>query len=218
MTNRLLILLLISLFWGQTLRAEVQINSYRKRYSWKPEWSNAIREEILSGSKKDENILSMEIDEEDLEDLECVGYNKASIEDKTDFWIVFFSALTRAESGFNEKVMSPKSRGHRSFGLLQLAKQTAKSKCDITPSESNVLNGADNLRCGVKLMTWQLLGAPTSAGKKLRSDLEGQIFGKYIFQWGPLRQNDHRGRKLLVDWFKSHLDQLKFCDQKTKSQ
>jgi hypothetical protein len=67
-------------------------------------------------------------------------------------------------------------------------------------------------------MTWQLLGAPTSAGKKLRSDLEGQIFGKYIFQWGPLRQNDHRGRKLLVDWFKSHLDQLKFCDQKTKSQ
>jgi hypothetical protein len=213
MINRFFILLSISLLWGQVLRAEVQINSYRKHYSWKPEWSNAIKEEILSEGKKDENILSMEIDEEDLDDLECDGYNKASLEEKTDFWIVFFSALTRAESGFNEKAMSPKTRGHRSFGLLQLAKQTAKSKCGITPPDSNVLNGEDNLKCGVKLMTWQLLGAPTNSGKKLRSDLEGQIFGKYIFQWGPLRQNDHRGRKLLVDWFKDHLDQLKFCSR-----
>jgi hypothetical protein len=106
------------------------------------------------------------------------------------------------------------SRGHRSLGLLQLASATAKTQCGIIPPESSVLNAQDNLKCGIKLMSWQLHGAPTSSGKKLRSDLEGQIFGKYMFQWGPLRENDHRGRKLLTNWFKDHLDQLKFCRQR----
>ena len=193
--------------------AEVQINSYLKQYSWKPEWSKAILDELNNEeySIDDKSMLNLTIDEEDLDELECDGYNQASLEDKKNFWIVFFSSLTRAESAFNPKAMSKKSHGHRSFGLLQLAKQTAKTECKIVPPQKSVMTAEDNLRCGVKLMSWQLHGAPNKNGKKLRSDLEGQLFGKYIFQWGPLRKNDPKGRMLLVNWFKDHLSQLSFC-------
>ena len=201
---------------GKAAIADVQIKFYKKKYSWKNEWTTAIADEL----KKDEYrvgedaLLNLVIDEENLDELECDGYNKASINEKIDFWIVFFSALTRAESGFNPNARSRVSRGHRSIGLLQLASSTAKSQCGITPPESSVLNPLDNLKCGIKLISWQLHGAPNLSGKKIRPDLEGQIFGKYMFQWGPLRQNDHHGRKLLIDWFKNHLEQLKFCHQK----
>ncbi len=206
------ILVLVILF-SVRVHAEISIHPYHKNYSWKTEWSDAIREELSKDLYREGNtaLLNISIAEEDLNELECSGYNKATLENKTDFWITFFSALTRAESAFNPKAVSGKSRGHRSYGLLQLAKQTAKKECDIDPQSKGILNADDNLKCGIKLIQWQLQGAPTSSGKKLRSDLEGQLFGKGIFQWGPLRQNDHRGRKLLVSWFKNHLDQLSFC-------
>jgi hypothetical protein len=201
-----------------SVSADIQIQSYKKKYSWKQEWSLFLREELKKEEYREGQnaLLSLHLDEEDLDELECDGYNLATFDEKTDFWIVFFSALTRAESAFNEKALSPKTKGHRNFGLLQLSKQTAKTECAIAPPEKNVLNAEDNLKCGLRLMTWQLLGAPNRLGKKMRPDLEGQLFGKYIFQWGPLRQKDHRGRALLVDWFKDHLDQLNFCHLKTK--
>jgi hypothetical protein len=197
----------------QTTCADVLIKPYKKQYSWKSEWSFSLREELKKNEYRETPLafLNNEIDEEDLKELNCVGYNSASYEDKMDFWIVFFSALTRAESAFNEKVVSPKSRGQRNYGLLQLAKQTAINECKIITPDKNVLNAQDNLKCGIHLMHWQLLGAPDRAGKKKRPDLAGQLFGKRIFQWGPLRQNDRRGRALLINWFKDHLDQLSFC-------
>lgn len=197
----------------QSAHAEINIRPYRNSYSWKNEWSQALKEELQKDEYKngERSILNIEIDEEDLDELECDGYNKANQEEKTEFWITFFSALTRAESAFNPHAVSGRSRGHRSYGLLQLAKLTAQKECGLDSKSKAVLHAEDNLKCGVKLMQWQLQGAPNKAGKKLRSDLEGQIFGKNIFQWGPLRQNDHRGRKLLVDWFKDHLNQLSFC-------
>lgn len=209
------ILLLLSLFFYQAVWADVQINNYKKNHSWINDWNTSLKEELkkdqyTSGS---ESMLNIKIDEGDLSELGCVGYNKASIEEKSDFWIVFFSSLARAESAFNPKAISPKSKGSRSYGLLQLAKLTAKNRCDIDISKQDILVPEKNLICGLKLMNWQLHGAPVNDERKLRADLEGKIFGKYIFQWGPLRQNDHRGRSLLVNWFKSHLDQMKFCNQ-----
>jgi len=206
-----LIIMLVILAKG--LHAQISIQPYHKNYSWNQEWSEAIKDELSKESYKntDSALFNIMIDREDLNELQCPGYNNASAEEKTDFWIAFFSGLTRAESGFNPKAVSGKSRGHRSYGLLQLAKQTAKKECDLDPKSKDVLNPEENLRCGIKLIQWQLQGAPTASGKKLRSDLEGQLFGKHIFQWGPLRQNDRRGRKLLVSWFKNHLDQMSFC-------
>lgn len=193
--------------------AEISIRPYSKKFSWKEEWSKSLSLELSRPeySSNEQSLLNIEIDKEDLNELSCSGYNKASYDEKKDFWIAFFSALTRAESAFNSKAVSGKSRGHRAYGLLQLARQTAKSRCGMD-SEA-VYIGEENLKCGVKLIQWQLQGAPTTSGRKLRSDLQGQIFGKYIFQWGPLRQNDRHGRKLLVTWFKNHVDQLSFCNK-----
>jgi hypothetical protein len=204
----------------QVTHAEIAIQNYKKNYSWKSEWTAKILDELKKDHYReaDDAFLKITIDDFDLANLNCLGYNQATLDEKSEFWVVFFSALTRAESGFNEKAKSRLSRGHRSWGLLQLATQTAKRQCSINPPESHVLNAEDNLMCGLKLMNWQLQGAPLTSGKKLRSDLVGQIFGKHMFQWGPLRQNDLRGRKLLVGWFKDHVDQLKFCqDSKAKS-
>lgn len=202
---------------AQSVRAELVIRPYRSNFSWKNEWTHSLKAELSKEEYKngDNALLNIEIDEEDLDELECDGYNKASLDDKTDFWVTFLSSLTRAESAFNPKAASRKSRGHRSYGLLQLAKQTASKECGLNPKSKAVLDPEDNLKCGLKLIQWQLQGAPTKSGKKLRSDLEGELFGKYIFQWGPLRQNDHRGRKLLVEWFKNHLNQLPFCDTRS---
>ena len=197
---------MILLLWliSFNLHAEVHIKSYKENFSWKEEWTKVISNEVT-----DSAITNIAVDKDDLAELGCPSYNEASSSEKADFWVVFFSSLARAESAFNPKAISAKNRGHRSFGLLQLAKQTAKIRCEV----NDVFSAENNLRCGVKLMKWQLDGAPVSETKKLRSDLEGQLFGKYIFQWGPLREQDFRGRKLLVDWFHDHLDQMPFCQK-----
>jgi hypothetical protein len=131
----------------------VKINSYHK-YEWKTEWTEALSNTLLHEDHK--LMLNRFIDEDDLNELNCPDYNYASLEEKLDFWQVFFASLVRSESGLNEKARSPKMRGHRSYGLLQLAPQTAKRFCDLTSIENDILDGAKNLSCGIKLLSWQL--------------------------------------------------------------
>jgi hypothetical protein len=188
-------------------QAKVEIAPYR-HLSWDNTWNETINSELES--KSDLPLMNLAIDNADLRELNCTGYNSIKDQElKKDFWIVFFSSLVRAESAFNTTVKSiaPKG-GHGNYGLLQLSKRTAREQCGLSSDE---FLAEDQLRCGIKLMSWQLSGAPAKNGKLLRPDLKGQLFGKHILLWGPLRQNDKRGRKLLVNWFKSHLDQLPFC-------
>lgn len=200
-------LLMLLTFFINAAQAKVEIIPYRHS-SWDNSWNDSIISELDSDSELP--LMNIHIDNADLRELHCTGYN--SVKDpelKKDFWVVFFSSLVRAESAFNTTVKSiaPKG-GHGNYGLLQLSKHTAREQCGLSSDE---FLAVDQLRCGVKLMSWQLSGAPSKNGKQLRPDLLGQLFGKHILLWGPLRQNDKRGRRLLVNWFKSHLDQLPFC-------
>ena len=192
-------LVILFLFGSALAMADVNIKSYHTN-EWRPDWSLAIKNSLS------DEMLDRFLDEDDLESLNCPDYNYASKEEKIDFWTVFFASLARSESGLNEKAKSPRQRGHRSYGLLQLAPDTALNQCNLVFLDEEILNGADNLSCGVKLMSWQLNGAN---GK--RTDLTNQLFGKRILLWGPLRANDKNGRKRLYDFFKQHLDQLSFC-------
>ena len=199
-----LILPLLFLFSSTSLHSKVEIQSYKKNYSWSNSWNDSIALEL--DQKNDLIIMNGKIDTQDLQELGCIGYNNVvDNEVKKDFWVVFLSALTRAESAFNTK-----ARSHSNHGLLQLAKSTARVQCGLKTLEE-IGDAHEHLRCGVRLMSWQLEGAPTISGKQRRPDLRGQLFGKGILLWGPLRQNDKRGRALLVNWFKKHLDQLPFC-------
>lgn len=201
-----LLLFLIS----QSAFSKVEIQTYRP-HSWDNSWNDFISNEI--DQKNNNNMITEDIDFNDLKSLGCPGFNSADADSKKDFWVVFFSSLTRAESAFNLNVRSraPKG-GHGNYGLLQLSKATAREQCGINDPK-NIANPELHLRCGVKLMAWQLKGAPVTEKKFMRPDLKGQLFGKYILLWGPLRQNDKRGRALLVGWFKKHLDQMPFCSK-----
>lgn len=192
-------------FYSTTLYAKVEIQNY-KNHSWDNSWNESIAKEL--DQQLETVMMSGQIDADDLKQLDCPGYNKLTDNDlKVDFWVVFFSGLTRAESAFNTKARSK----HGNLGLLQFAKATARTQCGLNVEE--IADPDKHLRCGVKLMSWQLEGAPASNGKQRRPDLRGQLFGKRILLWGPLRQNDKSGRALLVGWFKKHLDQLPFCKE-----
>ncbi|MBC7429971.1 MAG: lytic transglycosylase domain-containing protein [Bacteriovorax sp.] len=206
----LLLLFIVSL----PVFAKIEIEPYRKKYFWDNSWNDAISNEI--DQKINNDMITEYIDQDDLISLGCPGFNSADADSKKDFWIVFLSSLARAESAFNTKVRSraPKG-GHGNYGLLQLSKATAREQCGINDPK-DIADPAMHLRCGVKLLAWQLKGAPVTETKFLRPDLKGQLFGKYILLWGPLRQNDKRGRALLVSWFKKHLDQMPFCSIKAE--
>lgn len=194
------------------IKAEVNIKSY-KHFIWPRPWSDAFYEEIKKDSYQ--KFLDRYIDEENLSNLDCPDYNYATDEEKKDFWLVFFSSLARAESGLNEEAKSPRMRGHRSYGLLQLAPATAEKFCNLVSITYELMDGAENLKCGLTLMDWQLSGAPERRRdgtiKLKRPDLENQLFGTGILLWGPLRSHDKRGRKLIYSWFNDHLEQLPFC-------
>ena len=184
------------------------VNAFRDN-NWKIEWTEAIYDELSTDQNHD--LLERFINEEDLSRLGCPDYNYATEVEKKDFWVIFIASLVRAESGLNEMAKSPKMRGHQSLGLLQIAPETAMNSCNLVYDEE-ILVGTENVRCGVKLLNWQLSGAPNKSGKKKRADLENHLFGKRILLWGPLRSQDYRGRKTLYSWFKDHLDQLPFCN------
>lgn len=205
------LILFILLSFSFHANAKVEIATAKKQ-SWQPEWSEVLYEELAQSDYK--SLLTMPLDERDLTELNCKGYNNTTDEEaRKDFWIVFLSSLTRAESAFNPKAgsIAPKG-GHGNYGLLQFSKRTAREKCQLDTLEK-VFNPKDHLRCGLKLLSWQLHGAPNDKGRFLRPDLKHQLFGKYIFLWGPLRLNDRRGRALLTGWFKKHLNQMPFCNQ-----
>ncbi len=205
--------LLFCLFFISAVLAEIEIKPYRN-YSWAKEWSSVLYRQL--GEEKYQSLLSKDIDAADLAELGCPGLNNESdLEKKKVFWIVFLSALTRSESAFNPRAgsIAPKG-GHGNYGLLQFSKRTAREKCELNDLH-DIYNPTLHLQCGLKLLAWQLDGAPTKHGHFLRPDLRQQLFGKKIFLWGPLRQNDKRGRALLVGWFKKHLNQLPYCAQKT---
>jgi Transglycosylase SLT domain len=201
--------LMVFIIGSGPIFSKVEIKSYKKQ-SWDNSWNNFISDEL--DKEKYSALMSENVDEADLRVLDCIGFNSVTDSSlKKDFWIVFFSSLVRAESAFHLKARSvaPKG-GHGNYGLLQFSKSTAREKCQLNSLEE-IYDPESHLRCGVSLLSWQLSGAPGKNGKLQRADLKQQLFGKYIFLWGPLRQNDKRGRALLVNWFKKHLDQLPFC-------
>lgn len=204
------ILLLFAVIYYPKLYAAVEINSF-KNSSWEKSWNH-----VISKTLDDEqyfHMLDEALDESDLKELNCLGFNQSttSRDEKKDFWLVFFSALIRAESAFNPQARAYVPNGKQgNYGLLQFNKTTARDRCDIM-SVKELLEPSSQLSCGVHLLSWQLKGAPSKSGKLLRPDLRWQLFGKNILLWGPLRQNDKNGRKLLVSWFKDHLNQLSFC-------
>ncbi len=151
-------------------------------------------------TNKNLDLTSVKIAEEDLLELQSLEYNDSTIDKKIDFWQNFILALAYSESSLNPKAISPKVKGMRAYGLLQINPQTAKTHCGVV-THTDLMDPEINLICGLKLMNWQLKGAPLKNGKLMRADLQGRLFGKNILLWGPLRSGDKLGRQRLYRFF-----------------
>ena len=127
-----LILPLFLLLISNASHAKVEIQTYKKNHSWNNSWNDSIASEL--DQNEELMIMNGKIDLGDLKELNCPGYNNLTNNDlKKDFWVVFFSALTRAESAFNTK-----ARSHSNHGLLQLAKATARTQCGRSTLEESI--------------------------------------------------------------------------------
>lgn len=79
----------------------------------------------------------------------CPGYLDATPEQRAAFWTGLISALAWHESTHNPRAVGG---GGQWFGLVQISPGTARWRdCDVGSGEA-LLNGAANLRCGVRIM------------------------------------------------------------------
>ncbi|UWQ97489.1 transglycosylase SLT domain-containing protein [Rhodobacteraceae bacterium M385] len=79
----------------------------------------------------------------------CPGYLNATPEQRAAFWTGLISALAWHESTHNPSAVGG---GGQWFGLVQISPGTARWRdCDVGSGEA-LLNGAANLRCGVRIM------------------------------------------------------------------
>lgn len=79
----------------------------------------------------------------------CPGYLDASPAQRAAFWTGLVSALAWHESTHNPRAVGG---GGRWFGLVQIAPGTARWRdCDVGTGNA-LLNGAANLRCGIRIM------------------------------------------------------------------
>lgn len=194
-------LLSFSNAWAQDIQIE---NS-----KWKAEWTKALIEKM---DENNSSFLNNHLNSEDLNTLYCPNYLNLTHNEKKQFWIYFFSGLTKAESGFNAKIRSKAPKGgHGNYGLLQLSKRTARVLCQLSPED--VYDPIKNLKCGITLMDYQLKGAPNDKGKITKKRTLNRIFTSPIFFWGPLRKKDYRGKKVLTTWMKTHTSKLPSCQK-----
>ena len=68
-----LILPLLFIITSNLLHAGVDIQNYKKNYSWNNSWNNSIYSEL--DLLEDLIIMNGKIDNEDLKELGCSGYN-----------------------------------------------------------------------------------------------------------------------------------------------
>lgn len=196
--------LLFCLLLPNSIFAEVKI----EHKLWDAEWTQFIFQEL---TEQNHPLLQINPVKEDLVQLGCPGFESLTKEDKAKFWIYFFSGLAKAESGFNYKVRAKAPKGgHGNYGLLQLSKRTARELCNLEAKD--ILIPQKNLGCGLTLMNYQMRGAPNANGKITKKKIVNKIFTSPMFFWGPLRRDDHRGRKIVTNWAKKYNSSITACN------
>jgi len=118
-------------------------------------------------------------------DVWCPGYRTASEEDRAAFWAGVFSALARHESTWNPRAVGG---GDRWFGLTQISPATARGYACEARTGSDLLNGAANLACAVRIAARTVLrdGVVASGRRGLAAD------------WAPFLNSSKRSE--MIAW------------------
>lgn len=109
----------------------------------------------------------------------CPNYAQAGPDGRRAFWAGLLSALSKHESTYNPKA---KGGGGKWLGLMQIAPSTWRSYgCD-----GQMLNGADNMACAVKIMARQV-GRDNAIFNDGTSGWQG-----VARDWAPMRKASKR--------------------------
>nr|WP_240310326.1 transglycosylase SLT domain-containing protein [Pseudosulfitobacter sp. DSM 107133] len=107
----------------------------------------------------------------------CPNYPRASTRERRAFWLGFLSALAKHESTYKPKAVGG---GGRWYGLLQILPSTARGyKCNAGTGP-DLMNGAANLSCAVRILA-------------VTVPRDGVIYGRdsrwrgVAADWGPMR-------------------------------
>jgi hypothetical protein len=185
--------------------------------NWPQDLSRTTMKEI---EEKDLNYLLTDkamdaISERDLKDLECEGLRTATVRERKIFWTMFMASIAVPESHYNSKSVYRERIKRRTYstarGLLQIGNDDVKRhRCvSTTGKKPNMHNDKDNVRCGLKIMRWQLETAKLS----LFDDTKGRSY------WSVLRKRNKYGRtkhKTVQNVFKGHLHEMPFCSSEHK--
>lgn len=115
----------------------------------------------------------------------CPGYLEATPEQRAAFWTGLISTLAWHESTHRPRAVGG---GGRWFGLVQIAPGTARWRdCDVGSGEA-LLNGAANLRCGIRIMA---ITVP-------RDDVVAEGMRGVAADWGPF--HSARKREDMRNW------------------
>ncbi len=109
----------------------------------------------------------------------CPGYETAGPDQRRAFWAGLVSALAWHESTHREEAVGG---GGRWFGLVQISPATARYRgCAATTGEA-LLDGAANLRCGLRIM-----GETVSRDRVVSEGMRG-----VAADWGPFHSSGKR--------------------------
>ena len=115
----------------------------------------------------------------------CPGYVQASPEQRAAFWTGLISTLAWHESTHRPTAVGG---GGRWFGLVQIAPGTARWRnCDVQSGQA-LLNGAANLRCGIRIM-----GITVPRDQVVAEGMRG-----VAADWGPFHST--RKREEMRQW------------------
>ncbi len=166
---------------------------------WQRTWSRAVIAKV-----KELELDLHEVNYWNLYEMDCVGYESATLRERRHFWLVVMAAIASQESAFN-----PRTRYYEvplrewSEGLLQLSLSNKGhgSECSQLTRKS-ILEGKSNLECGLRIMKNQLKGGVNRSSRLL--------FPPRFYYWSTLTTASKKAK--VIAFFKKHRSMLSFCE------
>lgn len=177
---------------------KVEISPSSSKLPWKKSYSESIFESF--NRPKIAEILNIELNQNDLDRLNCPFYNRFNENQKRWFWVVLMAAIAESESDFDNDNQTT-TPGDRSvnIGLLQIDYRSANRHAKEDQqyfSADDLFLGEKNLLAGMYIMRHQLMILPQT----------GRIFPENTYYWEVLSHP-----KRLIKFFNAHLFQMPQC-------
>ncbi|WP_372655858.1 hypothetical protein [Halobacteriovorax sp.] len=166
---------------------------------WSREWTQFIYDSLEYNT----GLLENDINEQDLQSINCSNFNSLSKTQRTMFWALFMSSVSHFESSFNPNERYYESSMKKySEGLFQLSTSDSSyySNCDV--DNSNILDPKENIRCAISILDVQIEGSSRRE--------PGRLFPDSYFYWSVLTRSSSKIK--VQNFFKERVGELlPFC-------